>query len=240
MLQAVLLLLSAAAANAALPSLAGPPAICFPLDIGDARSLAWGGENAFDADPEFPLEKLVPETLAILEGSKDALVHAETLRRAVIYSSGAEQRKKDPNAKAQCAALIQALQRRVIDAELAAEKQKIEPHARALCWMDLGFALGAYEQIGAGKFAPPAPPLERATELAPKDGGVALAVWLAAWTHDVDPAQHKQLLADAVRLADDPKGLVRRNLMNVAGHFLGVESYDQLAAKVRASDERGG
>lgn len=240
MLQGILLLLSAAASPAATPSLAGPPAICFPLDIGDAPSLPWGGKDAFEADPDFPLAKLVPETLAILEGSKDALVHAETLRRAVIYSSGAEQRKKDPEAKAHCAALIQALQRRVLDAELAAEKDEIKPHARALCWMDLGFALGAYEQIGAGKFAPAGPPLERASELAPEDGGVALAAWLAAWTHDVDPKQHKELLADVVRLADDPKGLVRRNLMNVAGHFLGVESYDQLAAKVRASDERGG
>ena len=69
---------------------------------------------------------------------------------------------------------------------------------------------------------------------------MALAVWLAAWTRDSEPAVRQRLLADAVLLADEPKSLVRRNLMNVAGHFLGVASYDQLAAKVRAGDERGG
>jgi len=238
MLHAVLFLLASSAAPSAT-SVAGPPAICFPLDIGEARSLAWGGENPFDSDPDFPREKLVAELTSVLDGSDDALVHAETLRRAVIYATGGHG-KKDAATRARCAEVIQALQARVVDAELAASQQKIKPEERALCWMDLGFALGAFEQMEIAPFAPALPALQRATELSPKDGGVALAGWLASWTHDSNAAPRERLLAAAVRLADDPKGLVRRNLMNVAGHFLGIETYDQLVAKVGQSSQRGG
>jgi hypothetical protein len=238
MLHAVLFLLAASVTSSAATSVAGPPAICFPLDIGEARSLAWGGDDAFDADPDFPREKLVAEVVAVLDASDDALVHAETLRRAVIYAAGGHG-KKDPATRARCAELVQALQTRALDAELAASKQKIEDHERALHWLDLGFALGAYDQMEVSTFAPALPPLQRAAELAPRDAGVALAAWLASWTRDSDPAQRDPLLAAAVRLADDPKSLVRHNLMNVAGHFLGIETYDQLAAKVGQSGQRG-
>jgi hypothetical protein len=238
MLHAVLFLLASSAAPSAT-SVAGPPAICFPLDIGGARSLAWGGANPFDVDPDFPREKLVAEVESALDASADSIVHAETLRRAVVYAAG-DHGKKDAATRARCAELIQALQRRALDAELAASKQSIKPEDRALRWMDLGFALGAIEQMDVASFAPALPALQRAAELSPKDGGVALAGWLASWTGNADAAPRERLLAAAVHLADDPKGLVRRNLMNVAGHFLGIESYDQLVAKVGQSSQRGG
>ena len=68
---------------------AGPPLICHPLDIGPAKSLPWTmNPNHWDgSDPSFDLQKLAPETLALLTPDTPVLVRMETLRRAAIYSS---------------------------------------------------------------------------------------------------------------------------------------------------------
>ena len=73
---------------AAPAPVAGPPALCFPLDIGEARSLPWG-EGAFAADPQYDVRHLPADTYDILLRSDDPFVHAETLRRAAIYLTGA-------------------------------------------------------------------------------------------------------------------------------------------------------
>lgn len=70
------------------PAAAGPPALCFPLDIGEARSLPWG-EGAFAADPQYDVARLPADTYDILLRSDDPFVHAETLRRAAVYLTGA-------------------------------------------------------------------------------------------------------------------------------------------------------
>jgi hypothetical protein len=217
----------------------GPPAVCFPLEIGDARTLPWGGAGPFDVDPGYGQERLVPEVVAVLSCSDEALVHAETLRRAVIYLTEGKGRKASA-ARAQQLELVAALQARVLEAELASAQGSGDQHQRALCWMDVGYVLGAFDQMGVEPIAPALPALRRSCDLAPEDGGVALAAWLAAWTRGSSEADRGRLLADVVRLAQDPSGPVRVNLMNVAGMLLGVDTYDQLAAKVRGIDQRGG
>lgn len=236
MLSTLLLVLASAPPASAPP--VGPPAVCFPLDVGDARTLPWGGAGAFEVDRRFALERLVPEVVAVLARSDEALVHAETLRRAVIYVT--EGKRGDAGALQRRAELVQALQQRALEAELAAADGAIAAHARALAWLDLGYVLGALDQMGVGGLAPALPALERACELAPDDGGVALAAWLAAWTRGTPAQRRDALLAAAVRLADDPSGPVRVNLMRVAGAFLDVDSYEQLAAQVRSSERRDG
>lgn len=65
----------------------GPPTLCHSFQIGEARSLPWG-EGAYQRSAGYELEHLPRDTYDILLRSDDPLVHAETLRRAVLYLSG--------------------------------------------------------------------------------------------------------------------------------------------------------
>ena len=101
-------LMTAAALAAALfvarPALAGPPLLCFPFDIGTARSLPMGTGNWHATDPAYNVAAhLVDDTLALLTPQTPVLVRMETLRRATIYAS---------TDAAVADALLQALQAR--------------------------------------------------------------------------------------------------------------------------------
>ena len=78
----------------ARPALAGPPLLCFPFDIGQARSLPMGhgGWNAID--PTYDSSRLVDDTLALLDPTTPVVVRMETIRRATVYAS------KDPKSAA--------------------------------------------------------------------------------------------------------------------------------------------
>lgn len=83
-------LLTAAALVLALaaPALAGPPLLCHPFDIGTAKSLPWDGTDSwFKGRSDYPLERLVGDTEAILQPGTPVVVRMETLRRAAIYAS---------------------------------------------------------------------------------------------------------------------------------------------------------
>ena len=79
-----------AAALTALPVLAGPPLICHPIEISDAKSLPWrtevrgwdGADRAYDAPAN-----LVRDTLALLAPGTPVPVRMETMRRASIYAA---------------------------------------------------------------------------------------------------------------------------------------------------------
>lgn len=84
------LLYSVAAVAALLiarPALAGPPLVCFPFDIGAARSLPMGTHGWESIDPTYDVSRLVDDTLALLAPETPVLVRMETLRRATIYAS---------------------------------------------------------------------------------------------------------------------------------------------------------
>ena len=74
----------------ALPALAGPPLICRPVDIHGAQSLPWnaqaqgwdGAQKSYDAP-----NRLIPDTLALLNPQTPVPVRMETLRRASIYAA---------------------------------------------------------------------------------------------------------------------------------------------------------
>jgi hypothetical protein len=73
---------------AATPALAGPPLLCHPFDIGNARSLPWDGTNAWwHGKPTYNLKHLVADTEALLTPSTPVIVRMETLRRAALYAS---------------------------------------------------------------------------------------------------------------------------------------------------------
>ncbi len=68
------------------PALAGPPLICHPIEIGNAKSLAWSGPNWRDVKKDYDLNNLVADTLALLQPETPVLERMETLRRATVYA----------------------------------------------------------------------------------------------------------------------------------------------------------
>jgi hypothetical protein len=106
---------------------AGPPLICHPYNIGDAKSLAWGtGSDWNAADPSYNVQNLVHDTLALLDQNPPVLVRMETLRRAVLYG-----------AKDHAAA-------RLLLAQLK-ERESGNPSASA--YFDYGYFLSSLHQI---------------------------------------------------------------------------------------------
>jgi hypothetical protein len=117
----------AAALFAARPALAGPPLLCFPFDIGAARSLPMGTGGWRTVDPTYDVTHLVDDTLALLTPSTPVIVRMETLRRATVYASS--------NPKA-AEALLSALQAR------AAVRTAEAP----LAVFDFGYLVETYKQ----------------------------------------------------------------------------------------------
>jgi hypothetical protein len=73
---------------AAGSAVAGPPLLCHPFDIGDARSLPWDGTTSwFDVRDDYRLSNLVADTESLLTPETPVIVRMETLRRAAIYAS---------------------------------------------------------------------------------------------------------------------------------------------------------
>jgi hypothetical protein len=111
---------------------AGPPLICHPIEIGQAKTLPsvdWNRKGSGGYD----LKNL---TLAILDSSAPVLVRMETLRRATIYA------RQDPQVAKE---LLTRLQARAAISEAAG-------HPEALAWFDVGYLTETYKQwIGKGE-----------------------------------------------------------------------------------------
>ncbi|HLK17494.1 MAG TPA: hypothetical protein VKT81_01020 [Bryobacteraceae bacterium] len=107
---------------------AGPPLICHPYAIGDAKSLPWSASTRdWDAtDPAYNTQNLANDTLQLLDQSPSVLVRMETLRRAVIYGG-----KNHSAARALLAQLK--------------ERESAKPTANA--YFDYGYFLSSMSQI---------------------------------------------------------------------------------------------
>ena len=79
-------LLIAFTLGAAMPAFAGPPLLCHPYDIGDAKTLPWGSGWMNEA-PGYDLNLLIGDTEALLTPATPVIVRMETLRRASLYAS---------------------------------------------------------------------------------------------------------------------------------------------------------
>src|SRR5215831_16128992 len=62
---------------------AGPPLICHPIEIGQAKSLPWVEIN-HRGSTDYDLKNLSHDTLAFLVSHTPVLVRMETLRRATV------------------------------------------------------------------------------------------------------------------------------------------------------------
>jgi len=113
----------------ASPAFAGPPLLCHPFQIGNARSLPWDGRSSwYEGKADYKLSNLVADTKSILVASTPVIVRMETLRRAAIYAS------RDREV---AAALLAALSARTHEAR-----------ADAPGYLDLAYVVGAFRQIG--------------------------------------------------------------------------------------------
>ena len=114
---------------------AGPPLICHPIEIGQAKSLPWVDWNR-KGSGGYDLKNLTRDTLAILDSSAPVLVRMETLRRATIYA------RQDPQVAKE---LLTRLQARAANSDAAG-------HPDALAWFDVGYLTETYKQwIGKGE-----------------------------------------------------------------------------------------
>lgn len=124
-----LMLASVAAASVlvARPALAGPPLVCFPFEIGTARTLPMGPNGWRSIDPAYDVTRLVDDTLALLQPETPVLVRMETLRRATVYAASDSVR---------ATALLSALKERAS-----------VPHAKVgLNVFDFGYLVETYRQ----------------------------------------------------------------------------------------------
>ena len=119
---------------------AGPPLICHPIEIGQAKSLPWVEFN-HRGRTDYELKNLSRDTLAILDSHTPVLVRMETLRRATIYARQDRQVAKE---------LITRLQERAANSDAAGRSD-------ALAWFDVGYLAEAYKQwMGKGEPNPAA------------------------------------------------------------------------------------
>lgn len=120
---------------------AGPPLICHPIEIGQARSLPWVDLNYQKESGGYDLRGLTRDTLAILDANTLVLVRMETLRRATLYA------RQDPQVAKE---LLTRLRARAANSDAAG-------HPEALAWFDAGYLIETYKQwIGKGEPNPAA------------------------------------------------------------------------------------
>ena len=188
---------------------AGPPLICHPFDIGNAKSLPWISQdwNLTGAE-NYDTHNLSGDTLAMLDSSQVPLIHMETLRRATLYA------RKDPVAAKQL--LLQVVTR--------AKSADASSSPDAFALFDAAYLTEAYKQWLGEKGENPAnaldglPWIKRAMQLRPNDPQLAFAAALI--TLRGPEAVHRRYAQLATAGAKNDE-LLKRNL---ATHFLGAES----------------
>jgi len=108
---------------------AGPPLICHPFETGDLELLPWkGGSNWNSPSPNYPVAKLVEDTLRLLSPKMPVIGRMETMRRAAIYASSNV----------------------AVGHELLARLMGRAMHedADGLAWFDAGYLVETFRQLG--------------------------------------------------------------------------------------------
>jgi hypothetical protein len=161
--------LTVAALLTARPAFAGPPLLCFPFDIGSAKTLPMGTGSWKTVDAKYNVSHLVDDTLALLTPETPVLVRMETLRRATIYAS------THPDI---AAALLDALRTRASKADAGA----------ALAVFDFGYLVETYKE-GTYMFSAPVAGIDRVD-------GYQLVLKAQAMQRDDTMSRAAQLIAD--------------------------------------------
>jgi hypothetical protein len=68
-------------------AMAGTPLICFPFNIGDAKSLPWISDRGIGSPrSDYDARQLAGDTVSLLDAGPPVIVRMETLRRAALYA----------------------------------------------------------------------------------------------------------------------------------------------------------
>src|SRR6185369_11574957 len=125
-------------------ALAGPPLLCHPFEIGNARSLPWRGSEWRAVDKSYEISRLVGDTVALLTPETPVMVRMETLRRATVYAVWSMNdykvgyEVKDDKVAAE---LLARLKARVTEANAKSDKRAAE-----LAMFDYGYLVESYKQ----------------------------------------------------------------------------------------------
>jgi hypothetical protein len=193
------------------PALAGPPLVCHPVDIDDARSLPWDGAEGWrDVDDVYDVARLERDLASLLRRDTPVLVRMKTIRRAAIYAS------KDPE-------IARSLLERFTELAESAGPGK------AAVLFDYGYLVATYRQVpetmprgGDDGYAV----VLRAIELAGGDAAMEFAAALI--TAHPRRSSHREHLRAALAGAEEGS-LLERNLVE---HF---GERGQTVAGLRAS-----
>jgi hypothetical protein len=217
------------------PALAGPVLICKNYEIGAARSLPWGGSDWRSVKPDYDINRLVEDTLALLTPETPVIVRMETLRRAVIYAAWSRVDREVNYAKRNDNAAPELFSRLMGNSKMSAF-QSASKKPDPLRLFDAGFFLESWKQAyvdGSGK-----KPVDfdgyalvkQAIALRGNDPDMEFAAALITSIRS-DKAAHRSHLQKAI--AGAPEGsLLARNIVNHFGRK------GQSIADLRASIER--
>jgi hypothetical protein len=207
----------------------GPPLICHPFDIGDAKSIAFG-KDAFDGQKGYKPREVVGDTLKVLKTERSVIVRMETLRRATVYL------RDDANAARE---LLGKLAWMALDAESASDAASTSPTAwRAQAWFDAGYFAASLSHLGVDIDWNPGVAegvkgyawIRKAIELSGNNPSMEFAAALA--THPGMRDSKRDLFEQHIRNAAagaDTDPLLARNLK---GHLANWgESLDTIVAK---------
>lgn len=126
---------------------AGPPLICHPFDIGNARSLPWSGSEWRAVDKNYDINRLVEDTLSLLTPETPVLVRMETLRRATVYSVWSKVDRKVGYSVKDAAVANELLSR--LKARVPGAGVKSEKRSAAIALFDYGYLVESYKQTDA-------------------------------------------------------------------------------------------
>lgn len=213
----------------ARPALAGPPLLCFPLDVGaDAAKVEAATGMSMEMILKEP-EKYIRSIVQLLDTSKDALVHMEALRRVSIAIHGLPESKHD------AAAVVPAM----VLHPLADRAVRVFTNSAAnpLALLDYGYVLEALDAGNRAYVPDGMSVLTKASELA-KEGDPAILLALAGASFMEDTSKFGQGGSESSRkyyfaaLQKAPAGsLVRTNIIKSARYFLGEKTADEIGAK---------
>jgi hypothetical protein len=127
-------------------AVAGPPLVCHPIQIGNARSLP-GGSGPFGIKSDYNRGKLVEETLELLNPEMPVLVRMETLRRATLYASGIY---RGDNAWKNQSEEDRRIAFELLSRLMARALQTAE-NANSMARFDVGYLMACYEQANIAK-----------------------------------------------------------------------------------------
>ncbi|MBS1791249.1 MAG: hypothetical protein JST85_26290 [Acidobacteria bacterium] len=125
-------------------ALAGPPLICHPIEIGNAKSLPWAGAQWRDVKKDYDLNRLVADTLALLQPDTPILARMETLRRATIYAVWAKS-DREVGLTINDSKIADELQTKLMDRVREAFRLN---QSAALALFDAGYLNACYKQAG--------------------------------------------------------------------------------------------